>query len=278
MPREFDPNRLKQLVVAGYTPNEHERGAAATALYRYWLDTGVHPTEVEISHGVDLIDRNQKMLKKQQEQLRRFAQERAVYRAHASPAVVRLATQAAGSDEDRQQYCELVELAFQLWPNGVGLARTWKRSLIEITGCSPADIVRWEDGVLPVPQKVLDQLRARIKPKKGQGQGLPKLSLVHMSILHAVAKHDSASHDQIAQMMEQVLNIDPRAENAKRTTWRHPIAARLPELHTTTKYGKSMLKASRGRHKGKKLEGYSFTEFGRAAYDENLPRFTGKLP
>jgi hypothetical protein len=273
--REFDPNRLKQLLVAAYTSNEHERGTAANLIYRYWQDTGVHPTQVEVSYGTELIARNQKMIKTQQEQLRRLGNERLYLRRHVSPAILREAVR-AGEIDDQDGYCELLDLAIQLWPNGSGLARNWKRSLSDVTGCSPAEIERWERGLLSVPQSVLDKLRARSKPKKVKA-GLPRLSLPHMAILHAIAKSGSASHQQIANMMLQVLRIDPVAETQKRSTWRHPITARLPEIHTASRFGKPLVKGVQ-KAGPKTFKSYGFTDFGREAYYENLPRFTAQLP
>lgn len=73
---DADP-RLKRLLVAIYTENDGERSNAASAFYRYLKQRRVHPSDIDLLIGVDLIRRNQDAISKLEEEIKRLSDENA---------------------------------------------------------------------------------------------------------------------------------------------------------------------------------------------------------
>lgn len=155
-------HRLKLLFVSIYRENEHERSAAAGKMFRFLIEHQVHPQDVPIGNDSSLIERNQKVIATLESEIKRLAAENTHFRRHASKQTLQEISVASLVDIER--WFTLYDLFVAQCDEP--LPTDWHCQLSKRLNVVPSIVVRWEMGLVQVPDDMLEKLRGESKPNQ----------------------------------------------------------------------------------------------------------------
>ena len=154
MPLSFDPKRLKTLFTAMYRENEGERSGACTAWYNYLINSSLHPEDISLSVGNDLIAMNQAVITRLQAEVTSLHNENLFLRRHVDGPTL---ADAIKSQQVSYQWFDLEDLARRKF--GTDLPTHWRRMIMRRVGATAAQMQRWERGIAPIPEEILTAIR-----------------------------------------------------------------------------------------------------------------------
>lgn len=171
----LDPKRLRMLHVALYRENTHERSNAASAYYNYFRDVGLHPADVNLSIGSDLLARNMEIIESLHREIARLDNENLYLRRHVGPDVIKAAWE---NNIITYRWFEFVDLVWTRFVNENNtLPKNWRTLVGRATGSSLREIARWEQGISHIPDQVFAAIEAlpsaapdRLRPNRKRNE------------------------------------------------------------------------------------------------------------
>jgi len=150
---------LKQLFTALYNPNEGERSNAASLLYRRLLHFGVHPSDIELTIGESLIDRQKQVIDHLKNEADKILRELNFLLRHTDKVLLAKAHKASEIEDRWPELEALIRTRFL----GIGefdeLPRGWQAEIIRFFEIPPLVLRRWVDGTEQIPRNFIEAVR-----------------------------------------------------------------------------------------------------------------------
>lgn len=140
--------------------------AAANALVAYFRRQGIHPSDVHIVHGRDLLRRQHDQISVLTAKVEEQAKELAFLRAHVDPVVLRQFDRSTQGQS--AAWFTLAEAAIRILYNGKPPKRGLEGRIASALGLEVGEVRAWRDGRQPVTEDALERLSTaprRPKPK-----------------------------------------------------------------------------------------------------------------
>lgn len=169
-------DRLKLLFIALYRDNANERSNAAGLFYKFLVDNAIHPTQIDLLVGVDLIERNREVIRCLEAEIQRLSAENQQLRQRAS-------------HPDLTGWLAVRDWIIATW----GEPPDWRRRLAKLAQVPLPVIDQWKAGTAQVPDNLLDVLRQSAEPAKPKAKRTKRPNVRQKSILQGLAELQEAT-------------------------------------------------------------------------------------
>ncbi|MGE5502731.1 MAG: hypothetical protein ACM33T_10155 [Solirubrobacterales bacterium] len=145
-----------KILASMFSDVEGERMAAANALVSYFKRQGVHPSDVYVVHGQDLLRRQHEQIASLMARVEEQAKELAFLRAHVDPVILRQfdrSTQGSGG-----AWFALAEVAIRALCKGRPPKRGLEGRIADALGVPIEEVRQWRDGKQPIPEEAMQLL------------------------------------------------------------------------------------------------------------------------
>jgi hypothetical protein len=166
--------RPQQLLRRLYTDNDHERSAAATALYRHMVANRLHPDDLIWQRKGDVEARRERILHYRENALTAAQRKLVFLQPRVDP---KLWAQAERAARVENAWEDLLEIARRRLGD---LRRGWKGRVMAMLGVGARTLRSWEAGLTKIPDSALETLRTATVPalKQRKPRSKPELTLV----------------------------------------------------------------------------------------------------